>query len=221
MRLLGAALALLASIALVSAQTRQPASITVQPTVTPEPVQVLDAQGNWNTLGTMSGGAFSPPDRTLPLTSFGAKCDGVTDDWPAFQKAIAAWGDGVTLVIPGDCRTSQFLVFPPANYASVLGRGLASKITYTGTNTNGDIVTFGNYNSPCSMMHFTMQNMQVQSMTLMTGGNGARFNTVCTGTITNVNFSDQFGGNYNLWNGAEYAGGNTVVVPKVGVAFEA
>lgn len=69
----------------------------------------------------------SPPNGTFPVLFYGAVCDGVTDDAPAFNAALAAASNGGTILVPATANgcflASTFTV--PTDGISIKGAAWA------------------------------------------------------------------------------------------------
>lgn len=207
---------LAAQLSIVEAQTRQPASLTVQPSLTPEPLSVLDNTGNWTLLGNINSTTHTFSDWlkvNLDPRTYLAKCDGSTDDTIPLQQWAAAIVDGSSAIVPGKCITKQPLIFPAVNHVVLAGYGMGvSQLIYQGTNKTVTPFEFGtaNVSSGCSMKQWTIRDLSFESLTKMTAGYAAEFNEWCIGTMQNVSTGNQFAGNLNWFSGLHFNGGNTV-----------
>lgn len=153
-----------------------------------------------------------------PITpqSFGAKCDGSTDDSTALQNWLNALGTGLGGVIPGSpqpCMFQTALIGPITNGVSIIGAGVgASELRYNGASTTTSALTFGTPTGSCSVSSLTLNNFLLSSSTHMTAGSALILNDVCGGRI-NIAVENNAGGAFgNWWNGMTVAGGNQIYV---------
>ena len=86
-------LALLALLLATGAQAQAPSPAQMGITsATPQVLETLDKNKNWVPIGSLSNGLFTPSSLTPTFNplSYGAKCDGTTDDSAAVQAAANA-----------------------------------------------------------------------------------------------------------------------------------
>lgn len=105
----------------------------------------------------------------VSVTDFGAKCDGVTDDWAAIQAAqeyLKANGGG-TLYFPGWCLINQPFYFygsinngwianpayPNPNQAQITWRSDTQGGIRAGSMTSGDLLRFSNPNTSTALLY--------------------------------------------------------------------
>jgi hypothetical protein len=209
MRFLAAILVLIASVSPILAQNRQPAEISTQPTLTPQVYEILDKSGKWMGFGSAVNGVFRDNDKTLNPISFGAKCDGTTNDDVALHAWAAAITAGTHAVVPGVCVFTSPIVFPSVLNVSITGGGMPGTLLYKGTSTTGDLITIGITNGTC-LTGWTINGLRVQSGTDMTAGTGVKFNMICEANIANFDVGGGIGGNENFWDAVWFHGGNSV-----------
>ncbi len=154
-------------------------------------------------------------------TDFGARCDGGRanphDDTAAIQAWLAKAGPHVHLVAPaGNCVFTAPLLAPTASDFSIDGAGHGATIfTYAGSNTGVDLFTVTTFNpNNCSGSNITLRGFQVRSSTVMTGGDGIRFNSLCNTMIEDVWAGLSLNGDNRLYRGCHFNGGNTVYISK-------
>ncbi|MFT8678316.1 MAG: glycosyl hydrolase family 28-related protein [Gluconacetobacter sp.] len=153
---------------------------------------------------------LGPVYRQISLLSYGAKCDGTTDD----TAAINAWlanatdaGNGppanVELVAPaGICVFTSTLHNPAAQQAgnvTLAGAGVgATTFLYEGTSTTIDLINIGDGANP--QFNWSIRSFKVQSATKMTAGTALHIRGLVRSSIGDVVLDGQ-DGNGNLWNG--------------------
>ena len=188
------------------AQQRQPANVSTLPTTTPQTFDVLDKAGNWIPLGAVASG--------LDPRSFGAKCDGTTDDTTALQAWAAAIREGSAAHVVGKCVTTQPLTFPVVDHVVVAGDGIgASKLIYSGTDTTVTPFTFGATSAAtCSINQWRFANVAFDSAIQMTAGDMVKISGACDSEIVSVSVGGEFGGTKNPFNALHLNGGNSVRV---------
>jgi hypothetical protein len=172
---------LLASTAL--AQTRQPATITTQPNLSPEPVDILDSGGGWARLGWLDKIAhvFWPQTYEYNPRSAGVKCDNSTDDAAALNAFFASIpAKGVVSFPPGViCRFGSQLALPPADGVTINGNW--ASLEYVGADTTINAIVWGSHAGPqgCTRYSEVIRNLNVHSATVMTAGDGLQLNNIC------------------------------------------
>ena len=204
-------LALLGS-SLAYAQSRMPGDLSTLPGSSPQEFDLLDNTGRWVPLGTASGGTISLINALDPR-SFGAKCDGTTDDTAALATWAAAITNGSVAHVVGTCTTTQPIVFPIVDHVSLTGDGFgSSKLLYTGATTNvSSVFKFGSrVASSCSINQWTFKGLSFESNTKMTGGYAVEISDLCAGLVSGISIGNQFGGTRNWWSGIHFDGGNSV-----------
>lgn len=146
------------------------------------------------------------PGMSISVKTFGAKCDGVTDDTAAIQAGINyATGSGLILSLPsGTCGFSAQLTAPIASGWGIVGPSkMVSSLNYTGTATSSDLLVVGGTATPSN--HVFLSGFRVTSNTQMTGG--AALHLINTGlSIVNDFGADGELGNGNLWHGIWFDG---------------
>lgn len=152
-------------------------------------------------------------------TTYGAKCDGVTDDSTALASWAASLTGGIAGYIPGNCLFKTAFSFPTSNGTTIYGDGINSKLTYAGANTTNNVVTLGGTNTACTSTGWTLSNFQMVSTTIMTGGDALHVNGLCQVLINNIDIGGGSRGNSNFYNGIHFVGGNTVYM--IGYQFRA
>lgn len=183
------------------AQAPSPAQMGITSTATPEVLQYLDKNKHWIPIGA-GGDALDP-------RSFGAKCDGVTDDTTALQAWAAAVVADSAVFIPGVCVFKATITFPLVNRVTMDGPGT---LLYTGSNTTSDGIVIGQANVGCAVYGWTIKRLRLMSSTKMTAGDGFHALDACVINMHNITVGDGLGGNQNWFNAVHFDGGNTVRV---------
>jgi hypothetical protein len=125
-----AALALLLSISLASAQGVSPARVGITPTTDPETVSIRDNANHWVTIGTMTGGVFTP------VAGGGSNWPGTCDPGLARVPCLGTM-PYVNAYFPSDGLLPNFASPPTVNIGTAAAGGvgldssLQSILTYT------------------------------------------------------------------------------------------
>ncbi len=139
---------------------------------------------------------------TFDLSTFGAKCDGVTDDTSAIQNWLNSASDHTLLRAPaGACIFTAALTTPAVgvNFVSIVGAGPhTTTFRYAGPSTSIDLITIGN--GSASNNGWLLQGFQISSATKMTGGAGLHIKRLNRSEFLDVIWDGQ-DGTGNLWNG--------------------
>ena len=207
-------LALVALLALtipVSAQTRQPAQITTTPTTTPQGFDLLDKTGKWMPLGTASGGAFTSFGPGADIRSFGAKCDGTTNDKPAIDAAlasVAARGGGVVSVPASTtaCRYAGTLAITASNVTLAGEQFGGSQILFD--NGASDSIVVGTGRGTPQISYVLIRDLTLNHAAGKTGGVALSFKSVASPTVERVTVN-------NAWSGALFDQTNTAKIDSV------
>lgn len=186
-----------------------------------------------NGVGSTSGVIFSGtpllgyvPIATSPTTaiwapllgatpqSFGAKCDGTTDDTIALNAWLATFRTGVSLALPaGTCVFTSALSIGTLSGnvlgASITGVGEESILRYTGASTTIDLLTIGAPGTIFSINQPLLSGFRLASSTTMTAGNGIVLYKYGRGTVQQVLAEGQDGAK-TLWNGFSCQGCNDI-----------
>lgn len=161
-------------------------------------------------------------NRVISLLSYGAKCDGVTDDTAAISAWLAnATGDASVALVapPGTCVFTSTLSNPAGRSASVSLSGAGAYSTtflYTGANTTSDLISIGD--STNEQTNWNIHDFRVMSSTKMTGGSALHLRGLSRSGVGNIVFDGQEG-NGNLWNGPWYDGLDHVMNYGFGYAW--
>lgn len=209
---------------------------TNAPTLTPTggPTQVIkDASSNPVQVGQLAAGSrvlltnngvnwfvLAPTATTptaaliAPVSSFGAKCDGSTDDTTALQAAInGAVGGQFAVGLPsGTCIFKSTITSNPGNNWGIIGTGSGSSaLKYMGGSTNGNLLKLGNATSPSVNVNLT--GFRVISGVKMTGGDAVYAGGLQESQFSDVYADNQFGSpGKNLWNGFDFDSINHLVL---------
>ena len=144
----------------------------------------------------------------LSVRDFGAVCDGGTDDHVAINNALKT---GFYVELPQQtCAFTSGLVFVNP-YSQLRGSGMwgASRLLYTGTSTNIDLLTIGSTKAPTNTSGVVSQGFQnvedllIESNTKMTAGSAIRSWGQQFINFHNVALGRQ-GDSINLWNGFSF-----------------
>ena len=209
-------LALFATLLVTAAQAqqRQPANVSTLPTSAPQEFDLLDKTGAWVPFGQVDSASHTISlVNALDPRSFGAKCDGTTDDTTALAAWAAAIKDGSVAHVVGKCVTKQPIVFPLVDHVALTGDGIGtSQLIYAGTSTTVTAFTFGTTGTNCQIRQWTIADLSFESTTKMTAGYAVEISELCLGFLHHLEIGNQFGGNINWWSGLHLNGGNTVKV---------
>ena len=149
------------------------------------------------------GGSVTLP-AVLDAHSYGAKCDGNTDDTTALQAWAAAAATNVNLTLSGNCvfKTAPLLFSGSSGNiknVTIMGPGM---LTYSGSNTSTDLVEIGDPAdaTQCVINGWTVKDLRINSTTVMTGGDALNVSHSCQSNISNLRLGEFTG---NLWRGLE------------------
>lgn len=178
------------------------------PTISGGAANGLSLAGSTVTNPTITGGIATGlnVNRRISLLSYGAKCDGTTDDTGAISKWLAnAKGAPANVELeapPGVCVFTSSLANPSsaqATHVDLHGAGpYATTFLYTGAATNVDLFTIGDGTS--SQTNWSLHDFRVASSTKMTAGTALHIQGMARSSVGNIIIDGQEG-NGNLWNG--------------------
>ena len=194
------------------AQAPSPAQMGITPT-TPQSLQALDSTKTWVPFGTIdqTSHTFSGMSREIALASFGAKCDGTTDDTAAIQNWLAKAANGTKLVgSPGTCVFKSALVVPPVS--DLILDFLGGTLRYQGASTTINLLSVGQQTSPCTVQRVAIRDLTMVSDTAMTAGDAFLSTKICLLTMNRVYFGNVSSPNNNFYNGCHFSGGNQMYI---------
>ncbi|NVN09837.1 MULTISPECIES: hypothetical protein [Nguyenibacter] len=145
-------------------------------------------------------------NRQISLLSYGAKCDGVTDDTKAINKWLAnaaGMPADVELEAPaGVCVFTAPLANPggvQANHVDLHGAGpYATTFLYMGHDSQIDLLTIGDGVSP--QKNWSLHDFRIASNTRMSAGTALHVRGMVRSAVGNIVLDGQEG-NGKLWNG--------------------
>jgi len=135
---------------------------------------------------------------TLP----GVACDGVTDDAPAINVALASAANPSTIVFPPSrtCVIKSGLVLPHGK-GNVTIEGNWSVVLYEGTSTTTHIISLSD--SQAGVSNIILKDLRIWSTTLMTSGAALYLDACGQCRISNVLALKYTGTLNTLWNGIQ------------------
>ena len=124
--------------------------------------------------------------KSVALTDYGAKCDGVTDDTTAIQNWLNQAAPQTVLGAPdGVCLFSSALQTPYAGQYTIQGAGQQSTVfRYVGANTTTDLLTVNT--TAGGVAGVVIRDFRIDSTTTMTGGFALHAHGLFDSQITNV-----------------------------------
>jgi hypothetical protein len=171
----------------------------------------LQVNGNASVGGSLTLGNqpilyTAPP--VSPLNS-GVKCDAATDDAAMLNAFFASVTANTSIAMPqgATCVFKEPITLPQVNNIIIYGNG--ATLSYQGSATTGNLVTWGTTLGACSASVETIRDLNIASTTVMTGGDGFRLNDICELTISNVTVGAFFT-NANFYNGIHINGGGVI-----------
>lgn len=143
-------------------------------------------------------------NRVISLLSYGAKCDGQTDDTAAIKSWLAnATGTAhISLSAPsGTCIFTSPLSNPTGASSGIEVKGSGAYSTtflYEGSDATVDLLTIGDGIN--GQTNWTLHDFMIRSATPMTGGAAIHAKGLTRSGLSNIIIDGQEG-NGNLWNG--------------------
>lgn len=161
-------------------------------------------------LNCINGGSTSV---ISPIT-YGAACNGSTDDTAALTAMFAAVTTNSTVSFPstGACVFKTQIVAPIVDNVSLLGTGRNSGLLWSGaTSMSGAALTIGSTVGGCSVSGWNIRNLRINSSVGMSSGEAIRLNDMCDSELQTITIGGEFGtgSNTNWWIGLHVIGGNS------------
>ena len=172
--------------------------------------QISSAIGQPLNVGTPAAGTVVSGNEgiftgTIYAEAFGVKCDGSFDNTAFLTSFFGAITPGTLAVLPaGTCLYKNAISIQTSNFTIRGGGPGLTFLTYDGSNTTNNIFTVGTTSSSCNQSHINVEDVEFDSNTVMTAGDGVRFNDICYLNLTHVDVGPN---NTNLYNGIHFNGG--------------
>jgi hypothetical protein len=158
-------------------------------------------------LPMIGGGWAQSSPGTSYLTSFGAKCDGNSNDTAAIANWLASAVTHHQLIAPpGVCIFRSALATPAGGLSQVAVTGAGPYQTtflYDGSSTTINLLTIGDGTHP--YVNWLLQGFRIASTTKMTAGTGLYLEEFWRSSLLGVVIDGQ-DGTGNLWNGIWFHG---------------
>jgi hypothetical protein len=119
------------------------------------------------------------PNHALDVRSYGAKCDGATDDATAINAALNSTGStgGGTVWVPsGTCKVKSTITIP--YHVTLMGMGRRSSIISAGATNMNPIIQFG------AGSQNVIQDLEIQANSAGANTSGAAISTATFGYVT-------------------------------------
>lgn len=145
------------------------------------------------------------------LDAVGVTCDNSTDNASLIQSVFSSLTNYSVVVFPsGKCLFKSALTLP--SLTGIRFEGHSTELIYAGTSTTGNLITLGSASATnCQTVEFEASDIYVHATTVMTAGDGVLVNAGCYVHLNHFKAGDgDYSGDANLYNGIEFAGGNTI-----------